>query len=370
MTKWGIVCALVLSASMAAAQAPAPTPTPAPPPDKGTTGESLQEGGDQRPWAVGVTADSQKKALALFREANQAHNDGLFVKAVEGYREALKHWKHPAIYYNMALSLTNLDQPIDVEAALQESIKFGPDPLEKGKFDHAKQSLILIERQLATIEISCKKDGAKVSVDNKEVFTVEAGKPNVYKARVKIGKHTFVAEKKGYATGLEAPFIGPGETFRIELKVYTAEELTRYKRRWPNAKWMPYVVMGGGALAAGAGYLLARSAQSSYDDFDARVRACNDAIGPNGGCEQMDANLSLRDDGDSKKTMAYIGYGVAGAAIATGALLLFLNRSTAYQISSDDYRLEQLEKERASQKVTVSPLITDDGAGAMIFGRF
>lgn len=354
------------------APAPAPTPAPAPPPnpEKGTTGESLQEGsGDARPWAAGVSAENQKKALELFREGNQAHNDGLFLKAVEIYTRALKHWDHPAIHYNMALSLTNLDKPVEVEAELKASIKFGAAPLEKGKFEHAKQSLVLIENQLATIEISCQKPGAKVSIDNKEVFIVEAGKPNVYKARVKIGKHTFVAEKPGYATGLDAPFIGPGETFRIELKLYTAEELTRYKRRWEK-KWVPYAVMGGGVVAGAVGFALARSAQGSYDDFDTAVRKCNEQLGPNGGCATMDANLDLRDSGDSKKTMAYIGYGVAGAAIITGGVLLFLNRSQAYQISSDDYRREQLEKDRAAGKLSITPIVTPDAAGAMIFGRF
>jgi hypothetical protein len=358
---------MVLSASIAHAQAPAPD---APPPEKGTSNESLQEGGGStRPWANGVTSENQKKALDLFRQGNQAHNDGLFVKAVEVYRAALKHWDHPAIHYNMALSLTNLDQPIEVEAELEASIKYGPDPLEKGKFDHAKQSLLLIERQLATIEISCQKPGAKVSIDNKEVFVVEAGKPNVYKARVKIGKHTFVAEKPGYATGLDAPFIGPGETFRIELKLYTAEELTRYRRRW-DAKWVPYAVMGAGAVLGAGGYLMSRSAQSSYDDFDAAVKKCNEQLGPAGGCASDDANLSLRDKGDDRKTFAYIGYGVAGAAVVTGAVLLYLNRSQAYQISSDDYRREQLEKDRAAAKVTIVPLVTPDTAGATILGRF
>jgi len=383
-----VVLGTLLSAATVHAQpvpppAPAPSPQPSPPQpapqpdapsDKGTSNESLQEGGDARPWAAGVSPENQKKALALFREGNQAHNDGLFVKAVEIYREALKSWDHPAIHYNMALSLTNLDQPIDVEAELQASIKHGPEPLEKGKFEHAKQSLLLIEKQLATIEVSCQKAGARVSIDNKEVFVVEAGKPNVYKARVKIGKHTFVAEKPGYATGLDAPFIGPGETFRIELKLYTAEELTRYRRRW-QTKWMPYAVMGGGVVVGSVGLLLSRSAQSSYDDFDAAVKKCNDALGPSGGCATADANLDLRDSGDSKKTMAYVGYGIAGAALVTGGILLYLNRSQAYQISSDDYRREQLEKDRAAPaarqvNVTITPLVSPELAGAMVLGRF
>jgi hypothetical protein len=345
-------------------------PTPPEQPEKGTTNTSLQEGADaSRPWAAGVSADDQKTALAMFREGNQAHNDGLFVKAVELYEGALKHWKHPAIYYNMALSLTNLQKPVEVEAALQESIKYGAAPLEKGKFEHAKQSLLLIANQLATIEVSCQKAGGRVSVDNKEVFTVVPGQPNTYKARVKIGKHTFVAEKPGYATGLDAPFIGPGETFRIELKLYTAEELTRHRRRW-NAKWMPYAVLGGAVAVGTTGLLVSMSAQSSYDDFDAKVKRCNETTGNNGGCATQQSSLDLRDSGDTKRTIGYVAYGVAGAALVTGALLLYLNRSQPYQISSDEYRREQLEKDRGQQNITVTPIIAPTMAGAMLDARF
>ena len=377
--RYALALGIVLGASAVFAQpvppAPpeqAPTPTPAPEqpePDKGTANTSLQEGGDARPWAAGVSPENQQKALGLFREGNQAHNDGLFAKAIEIYREALKFWDHPAIHYNMALSLTNLDQPVEVEAALQKAIRFGPAPLEKGKFEHAKQALLLVEKQLATIEVSCKKEGARVSIDNKEVFVVTPGQPNVYKARVKIGKHTFVAEKPGYATGLDAPFIGPGETFRIELKLYTAEELTRYKRRW-NTTWMPYAVLGAGVVAGGTGLLLSMSAQSSYDEFDAEVQRCNEQTGMNGGCDASTPGLTgLRDDGDSKRTMSYVAYGVAGAALVTGAVLVYLNRSQAYQISSDEYRREQLEQERAG-KVSITPIVAPTMAGAMLQGRF
>jgi tetratricopeptide (TPR) repeat protein len=113
-----------------------------------------------------------RKALELFREANTYHNDGLFVKAVEVYKQALTFWDHPAINYNLALSLMNLDRPMEVEDCLKKSIKFGEGPLAKDKFNHAKEYLLLVQQQLATIDVTCAKPGAKVSVDGKEVFTV------------------------------------------------------------------------------------------------------------------------------------------------------------------------------------------------------
>src|SRR5678816_3672427 len=102
MTK-SILVTLVLAMGSAFAQSPPQTPPTPPPTEKGN--ESLQQGGDERPWAAGVPADKQALALKLFQDGNSQLNDGIFTKAVELYREALKSWDHPAIHYNMALAL-------------------------------------------------------------------------------------------------------------------------------------------------------------------------------------------------------------------------------------------------------------------------
>ncbi len=359
---------IALGSQIAAAQTPAP-PIPAKTPktdEKAGTDESLQKGGDSRPWAAGVTPDNQRWALKKFQEGNVQLNDGLFLAAVKLYREALSRWEHPAIYYNLALALLNLDQPIEVYESLHKAIKFGAAPLEKDKFEHAKEYMLLVEKQIATVDISCSKPGAKISVDGKEVFTVDAqGKVGHYVGRVKIGKHTFVAEKPGYNAQVDAPFIGPGETYRLELTLYTAEELTRYKRRWDN-KWMPFAVVGGGVALGLAGALLEVSAGSSYKDYDAAVAKCNTDAG-SGGCMNAGAVADMRNSGDTKKTLGYVGYGVAGAAVATGVILLYLNRQASYQITADEYRKELREKEAS---VSITPVVAPGVAGAMLTGSF
>lgn len=367
-------------AQVAAQPAPAPSPlpgapapeAPAPPaPDMtkdNQTGDLQHKSTGERPWAVGVTADRQAKAVELFTEGNGFLNDGIFTKAVESYTLALKQWDHPAIHYNMALALTKLDRPLEVEVHLQQAIKYGPDPLETpDKFEHAKEYLVLNAKQLAWIDVTCDKVGAKVSVDGKVVFTVQAGKPNHFEGRVTVGKHTIVAEKTGYNAQVDAPYIEPGQRFRIELKLYTSEELTRYKRRW-NAAWIPYAVIGGGVLFAGGGVLFERSAQASYDDFDSEIARCNDESG-GGGC-MVDASITkLRDSGDTKRTLGFVGYGLAGAAVVTGAILLYVNREVRYEITADEYRRE-LQRKPPKRQVAITPLVTPGAAGAMVFGRF
>lgn len=351
---------VVLALHVAYAQ-PAPKPEPTPQTgEKAGADESLQKGdaGD-RPWAAGIAPEKQKAALARFREANEMLNNGLFARASEAYKQALAHWQHPAIHYNLALALMNVDQPIEAYESLQKAIVYGEAPLEKDKFDHAKEYMLLLEKQIANIEVSCDKAGAKVSVDGKEVFVA----PGTYKARVRIGRHTFVAEKTGYSTRINAPFIGPGENFRIELKLYTAEELTRHTRRW-QATWMPYAVLGAGIALGLGGVALELSATASYNEYDKAVAACNMN---NLGCQTTGDITSIRDSGDTKKTLGYIAYGAAGVTIGAGVLLAILNRPKPYQIRPEDLQEEQA---RAAGKVSITPIVTPTTAGAMVHGHF
>jgi tetratricopeptide (TPR) repeat protein len=367
----GLSFVLALYSSAAHAQAPAPK-TPAPTPEqkdgptpqtgeKADTTDNLQKGtqGGERPWAVGISPEQQKAALAKFREANEMLNNGLFARAANAYKEALKSWPHPAIHYNLALALMNVDQPIEAYDNLERSMLYGEQgPLEKDKFEHAKEYMVLLEKQIANIEVSCDKPGAKVSVDGKEVFVA----PGTFKSRVRIGKHTFVAEKTGYSTRINAPFIGPGDNFRIELKLYTAEELTRYNRRW-DATWMPWTVIGVGVALGVAGVAMELSATSAYKDYDKAVEACNMN---NAGCPTDAAITDLRDSGDSKKSLGYVLYGAAGVTAVAGIVLAVMNRQQPYQIRPEDLQEEQAR----AGKVSFTPIVSPTMAGAMVQGHF
>ena len=380
MTKMKTIprsCALIgLALGLAAATAHAQPARPSTPPladgsgagsgtpvttEKAGSDETLAKGGSvDRPWAVGVSETERTAALALFHDGNGFLNDGLFVKAADKYREALKHWEHPAIHYNLALALLNLDQPVEVYDSLAKATKYGAAPLEKDKYEHAKEYLLLIEKQIADIEVSCDKPGAKVLVDGKLVFTA----PGQYAAKTRIGKHVFIAEKEGYQARVKAPFIGPGDHFRIELKLYTAEDLTRYHRKW-QARWVPYAVMGAGVVVGVVGGALELSAKSSYDDFDTKIAACN-MTSNNAGCDVNSPGLkALRDSGDTKQAVGYVMYGVAAGALITGGILAYVNRQQPYEV-----RPEDLPGEPVEPKISVAPIVSPSTAGVAVSGHF
>ena len=98
-------------ASVARAQAvrpaedrPAPTVETVPPDD--------QPSGPDRPWAKGVPEEAQKWAFVLFEEGNKLFENSEHAAALAKYRQALSVWDHPAIRYNAAVALINLDQPL------------------------------------------------------------------------------------------------------------------------------------------------------------------------------------------------------------------------------------------------------------------
>ena len=107
------------------------------------------ESSGERPWAKGVPQAKQEKAFALFRDGNSALKESLFVKAAQIYREALQSWDHPAIHYNLALALVNLDQPLETHEHLLAALKYGAAPLDSDKYEQALRYRALVEKQLA-----------------------------------------------------------------------------------------------------------------------------------------------------------------------------------------------------------------------------
>ena len=325
--------------------------------EKAGTDESLQNGGDARPWAAGVKASEQKAALQLFHDGNVQLNDALFAKAAEAYQQALTHWDHPAIHYNLALALMNLDQPIEASANFQVAVKFGEAPLQsKDKFDHAKDYILLLDKQIGEVEVTCQKVGTKVSVDGKEVFTA----PGTYKGKVRAGKHTIVGTLEGHPTRVDAPYISPGAPFRIELKLYTTAELTRYRRKW-QATWVPYAVMGAGVLVSAGGGLAELLASNAYKAYDDKVQACNAMTVGNTGCAQSTALENSRRNGDTKKDLGYAMYGLGAAAVITGAVLWVINRPEGYEVRPEDLN---------AGAVSFTPVVSPSFAGAAVQGRF
>jgi hypothetical protein len=333
--------------------APVASPAPAAAPLNPTSGTpsrsstSLALTGD-RPWAKGISQDQQRAAVALFEAGNGLLKESIFLKAVENYRKALALWDHPGIHYNLALALLNLDQPIEVHEHLIAAMAYGPEPLENEKFEYARNYKTLVEKQLARVEITCDSPGAVVTMDGQKLFVA----PGRYAGMVRPGAHSILATREGYVPSDMSRTILPGETTKLDLKLYTNDDLIQYRRRWPAAT--PWLVVGSGlAVAAGSGWMHMQ-ARDNLGTFDRGIVAC-------GGCLLTPSLADTLNRGKTLQTAAIGGYALGGAALVTGAVLVYLNQPEPYRVDPKDKQLEV---------VGISPVLSGETRGVQALFRF
>lgn len=303
----------------------------------------------ERPWAVGVSFEKQRKALELFRQGNIALKEASYQTAADNYLLALAQWDHPAIHFNLALAYLKIAPPEQTYPHVVASLKYGRAPLDADKYDQAARYQALLEGQLSNIVIRCDTPAATVTLDGKTIFIA----PGSFEALVRAGEHLLVVSKDGYVTTEQRVVLKAGQTATYPLSLFTTDQLTEYRRPLPLAA--PWVVVSVGTALIGGSIALHFSARDAYRRYDLGIVACLDAT--TGGCWP---NLQLsqqRGAADASQRAAIAGYVVGGLVAAAGAGLLYFNRLQAY---------------RTSTKVaaTVLPLILPSGGSASVMVTF
>jgi hypothetical protein len=302
---------------------------------------------EDRPWAKGVLEVNQTKALELFRDGNAALKESLFVKAAATYRQALTFWDHPAVHYNLALALVNLDQPVETHEHLVKALAYGAAPLDSDKFDQAQRYKSLVEKQLTKIKVTCDLSGASVKLDGQQLFVG----PGKYEAMIRSGSHTLLATRDEYLPSEESLKLIGGEEKSIALQLRNRADTIEYRRLF--AEWIPWVVAGAGVAVAGAGVGMHLAAKGQFAQYDSAIVGCQDSV--TGGCVPGPQVASVKSTGDALQTGAIAAYAVGGAALVTGASLLFVNRLQPYEKSID-----------VKPTVSVAPILMPGGAGAQV----
>ncbi len=306
-----------------------------------------------KPWEEGVSEENQTKAKALFKEGTILLNDASFAPAAAKLEEALSLWEHPAIHYNMAMAQVQLDRPLEARKHLVAATKFGADAIGETNFESAKTYLKLVERQLSMAVISASMDGVDVSLDGQPLFS----SPDTFKDFVPAGTHAIVARKDGYLTSELSETFEPGAQKELNIRLYTAEELTEYRHRWPV--WMPWTVFGAGVAVAAVGGALHGVGVSKIHKFDDNAKA-NGLLG----ITTTDSDRDLRNDGISLQKGAVSLYAVGGAAIVSGITLIILNKAKPYLFGKPVEDSGSAEGSVATPTaVSVTPVISGDGAG-------
>jgi tetratricopeptide (TPR) repeat protein len=308
--------------------------------------------GDDRPWNRGVPLPVREAARDLFLEGNRLFLIPVYPRAADRYAAALGTWKHPAIYFNLALAQLNLGQAVEARDSLEQALQHGAEPLGAERFAEARRQLHEVEHQLGRIRIRCATPDAEVSLDGATLF-VGAGSRERW---VKATAHEVTAKRPDYLSEARRLTVAPGQVQDVELRLITLDEASDSGRRW--RPWKPWAVVAtGGAIAIAGGVVHALSFKS-FKDFDNGFSQL-DCVKA-GGCSKQQIGPVLSDQlatANREQQIAVGAYIAGGTVIAAGILLLYLNRP---HLTEDD-------SPRASAgSVAIVPAVSPDLIGAVL----
>jgi hypothetical protein len=299
------------------------------------------------PWSAGVTPADRDRASELLTEGNVLLDQGLHTQAIEVYRRAIGHYDHPAIRYNIAVALISLQQPLEAYAELGRALAYDGAALEPEVLPQARAYERLLEGQIVRVAIDCVEDGARVSLDGKELGECPIARTELVLA----GPHQIIAEKPGFLTRRIDLAAAGGEERAARIDLMTIDEAAVTRRRW--SRWKPWTVTGAGVAVGLVGLgvaLQSRATLSSYDDAVA-------VLCPDIPCDSLPARVADAYDRGRLENRIAIGLFVTGGAIAaSGAVLVFMNRGVSERRGYDDMGLQ--------------PVVTRDQAGVVFGGRF
>jgi hypothetical protein len=297
------------------------------------------------PWRAGVTEEDTAQARALFQEGNSLVRESVFVPAIDKYEEALKHWDHPGIHYNLSLALLNLEQPLRLRHHLVEALKYEGRPLGEEQILRAKQYLNLVEKQLSHLVVRCDHHAATVKLDDKLAFRAP-GKLDEY---LPPGRHRLVTSAPGYVSNEQDLSLVPGETKQLDIKLYTEQEWTKYKRKWSPVG--PIVLTVSGIVVAGTGGLLFWLGGEQIKKDDERIQdECPM------GCDEDDAQV--KHTGQTMQIIGIASMATGGAATLVGGILLYVNRQIPYR------------EDPGKRTVSFTPVVGPQFSGLLASGSF
>ena len=304
--------------------------------------------GDDKPWNRGIPIEVRQAARELFLEGNRLFYVPRYTGAAEKYVAALSQWKHPAFYFNLALTQLYLGQQAEAHDNLERAVQQGEEPLGAVPFREAHKQIEELETQLGRIRVSCPTRGAEVTLDGTTLFNA----PGSRDAWVKASAHEIIAKKSEYVTQARRVNVASGKLETVDLPLRKLIE----DRPW--APWKPWAVVGTGvAIAAGSGVLHAISARN-FSAYDAEFRelpcasmGCSDAA-----VLEMKPHLPpLLSRAQLEQRLAVGGYIAGGVLIATGAVLVYVNRPHLVEQGAT-----------SGSAVTIAPALSPDTVGVLV----
>lgn len=305
-----------------------------------------------QPWSRGISAERKERARQLLARGNELLVQNRYAAALEQYELAIAAWEHPAIRANMVVCFINLARPLEAYESALLALHYGPAPLDKPEvYAETQNYRKLLEGQIAVLEVRCGEPRARVTLDGQELLDC----PGRTRRHVIAGRHQLVAYKAGFLTVTSDFTAAGGAAHAIDVRLVRLSAAARIERQWDP--WKPWAVTAGGAalVLAGAGLQLKSDADMDRHDADLERLCGGDGCDP----DAIPDSVSDRKSRALLENKLAIGAIVAGGAVAiTGLVGVYLNRPRT--ILPGD----------SGAALGVAPLVSPDGAGLALGGRF
>jgi hypothetical protein len=300
----------------APAEEPAPAPTPEATPSPAPAASS-----DPKPWADGVSQETQDKASALYEEGNKLFAQQAHAAALDKYKQAIALWEHPLIRFNMAVTEIRLERILDAADNLEKALTYGDKPFKPELYQQALDYQKLVKNQVGYVEVTCEQAGARLLFDGKPWFDC----PGTKKVRVLAGEHTIVGEKKDFLTTSTKIVVDGGETAREKVALVPLDSAVVLK--YPYRRWFPWTTAGVGVAIAVGGAAVWLAGKNQMEDFETEYSVqCQNGCEPGLTAPEHRSLAAQRDSAELKGQIGVAMVGVGGAVAVTGIVLVILNR--------------------------------------------
>lgn len=303
------------------------------------------DGDESGSWNDGTSPERQDRAQSLYDEANKLVEVASVAAAIGKYKEALSHWDHPKIRYNLAVLLMETGKQVEAYGHIVAALRHGVVALGPANHKRAMTDRRVLQAGLVSLSIRSQQPDVEVSLDGEAVVDTSGQ----VRSLIRPGEHQLLIRGGGYGTiAAEYPF-WPDRHYDI-----TVDPASGIKRYWRG--WIPWSVLGTGVVLSSVGGLLHWRAQSNFNEFDDKViERCRDGCPPGAQPAELE---SLENRAETQGRFAAALYAVGGVAAVSGIALIIANRPR--RVHEDAFHIRE-----APFDVTVAPAVSRGGVSGI-----
>lgn len=278
--------------------------------------------------AAPATTEAQsakERARVLFREANTLYSRGMYLDALQKYRDARALYPSFKIDLNIGATLDALGRRTEAAAFIERFlVQSASAPAEI--IDAARSRLEELRKKLARVKVTSLAEGATLWVDGKAVGTTPFELP-VY---LEPGLHAFKLQRAGHEPVSRDLDLGAGEQATLDLTPRprapssqpaatrpvtppVAPDPTLQARRRSRTLWAYGALGAGAALAVTAAVLYGVGASQGSEAHESYLAATD-----------PDEIEQRYEDVEAARTKLVVGHVLVGAAVAAVGTSVYL----------------------------------------------